>query len=202
MEIKNVDSKEKLKEYYDFFTKVFYEDAVEYNEHYYPMFNTYSKISEQFEKDNSLLIYLENEGEIVGTVAIKDVSDEEATIDALTVEKKYRGKGYSSMLLKEIEKRLKSKGVKRISLGARIRACYVYLKNGYTPTLLVQVSDFATTDLIKKANKYNYEVVDEYQNEVCGAVFYKVSKVDEEVIKYFESNVPTAHVSYIFTKEI
>ena len=67
MEIKSVDSKQKFKEYYDFFTKMYYDDAVEYNEHYYPMFNAYSKMLEQYEKDSSLLLYIEDKGKIVLT---------------------------------------------------------------------------------------------------------------------------------------
>lgn len=48
MEIKCIYSKEKFKEYYDFFSKVFYDDALEYNENYYPMYNAYSKLLEQY----------------------------------------------------------------------------------------------------------------------------------------------------------
>ena len=81
MKIKCVDSKEKFKEYFDFFSKVFYEDAVEYNEHYYPMYNAYSKLFEQYEKDASLLLYIEEDDEIVATLGVKDVKENEATIN-------------------------------------------------------------------------------------------------------------------------
>ena len=202
MKIMNVDSKEKIKEYYDFYTKVFYDDSKEYKEVYYPMFNSYSKIMEQFDKDPSLLLYIEDDGKMVATLAVKDVSENEATLEALTVHKDYRGKGYASILIKEMERRLKEKGTKNISLGARLRACNVYLHNGYKPTLLVQVNDFATIELIEKVNKFNYNIVNKYQNDVCGAIFYEVDTVDESVVTYFESNVPTAHASYIFTKKL
>lgn len=202
MEIKSVDSKEKFKEYYDFFCKVFYDDAIEYHEHYYPMYNAYSKLFEQYEKDSSLLLYIEEDGKIVATLGVKDVKEKEATIDVVAVDKSYRGRGYSSVLLKEVEKRLIQKGIENVSLGARFRACGVYLKNGYAPTLLVQVSDFATIDLVKNANNYGYKIVNEYQNDVCGAVFYEVDTVDLTVIECFESKVPTAKASYIFTKKL
>lgn len=202
MNIRHVDSKEKLKDYYNFFSKVFYDDAVEHNEYYYPMYNAYSKVLEQYEKDSSLLLYIEEEGKIVATLGVKDVKEKEATIDVVAVDKNYRGRGYSSILLKEEEKRLLLKGIENVSLGARFRACGVYLKNGYSPTLLVQVSDFATIDLVKAANKYGYKIVNEYQNDVCGAVFYEVDKVELDVIKHFEKSVPTAKASYIFTKTI
>lgn len=202
MNIKFVDSQVKFKEYYDAYTKVFYEDAKEYNEHYYPMYNSYSKLLEQYQKDKEILLYIEEDDQIIATLAAKDVSEQEATLEALTVNKSYRGKGYASLLLKEMEKRLVQRKVAKISLGARFRACNVYLKNGYLPTLLVQVSDFATIDLIKSNNKYNFEIVNEYQNDVCGAVFFKVDDVSKNVIEHFEKEVPTAKASYIFTKEI
>ena len=202
MIIKNVETKEKLNEYYHFFTKVFYEDAVKHNEHYYPMFNAYTKIAEQYEKDPTLLLYIEENGEIVATLAAKDSTNDSITLEALTVLETCRGKGYATLLVNEMENRLAKKGITNISLGARIRACKVYMKNKYSPTLLVQVNDFATIDLVKKANKYNYKIVNEYQNEVCGAVFFEVDSVNEEVVDYFEKNVPTAHANYIFTKKL
>ncbi|MBR3890956.1 MAG: GNAT family N-acetyltransferase [Bacilli bacterium] len=202
MQIKYVENRGKLKEYYHFFSKVFYEDAKEFNEHYYPMFNAYSKIEEQYNKDNTLLIYIEECGNIVGCIGVKDVINNKATLDVLAVDKNCRGKGYASLLIKEIESRLVKTGVKEVSLGARFRACNVYLKNGYKPTLLVQVNDFATTDLIKENNIYDYEIVNEYQNDVCGAVFFKVDEVNASVINHFESNVATCHASYIFTKTL
>ena len=202
MQIKHVENKEKLKEYYHFFSRVFYEDAKEFGEHYYPMFNTYSKIEEQYNKNNKLLIYIEENNIILGCIGVKDLHDSEATLDVLAVDKNHRGKGYASMLIKEIEKRLIDEGIKEVSLGARFRACNVYLKNGYKPTLLVQVNDFATMDLIKSANVYDYEIVNEYQNEVCGAVFFKVDEISKSVIDHFESSVDTGHASYIFTKTL
>lgn len=202
MEIKHVKSKEKLKEYYDFIARVFYEDAVEFNEHYYPMGDRYKNMLEQYENDKTLLIYLESDNEFIGATSVKEIRDIEATLQALAVDKKYRGKGYAKLLMTEIENRLKNLGVDSIVFGVRFRACGIYLKAGYKPTLLVQVNDFATIDLIKKSNKYNYEIVNEYQTDTNGAVFFKVDTVSKEVVDHFNDNVPTANTSYIFSKKM
>ncbi len=202
MEIKSVKSLKKLKEYYTFVTKVFYEDAVEYKEHYYPMFNFYEKLIEQYNKDKSLILYLEQNNEIIGTICVKDMKNEECTIDAVTIRKDYRGKGYATLLIKKLESKLKKKSITKVSLGARFRACNLYVKNGYIPQLLIQVNDFANISMIKASNIYNYKVLNEYQNDVCGAVFFEVNEILESVVKHFEENVPTAHAMYIFTKEI
>jgi ribosomal protein S18 acetylase RimI-like enzyme len=202
MEIKSIKSLKKLKEYYNFVTRVFYDDAVQYKEHYYPMYNFHDKLMEQYEKDKSLILYLEDKGEMVGTICIKDMKDDECTIDAVAVRKDYRKKGYATILIKEMESRLKKKKIKKISLGARLRASKLYLDNGYTPQLLIQVNDFANTDMIKKANVYDFKILNEYQNDVCGAVFFEVKDIKKSVISHFEKEVPTAHAMYIFTKEI
>lgn len=56
-----------------------------------------------------MLIYIEEDDKIVATLGVKDVKEKEATIDVVAVDKNYRGRGYSSILLKEIEKKIASK---------------------------------------------------------------------------------------------
>ena len=56
MEIKVVETKEKLKEVFIFLSRLFFEDAKEYNEHYYTMSERFTEMSHQFEKDNELII--------------------------------------------------------------------------------------------------------------------------------------------------
>lgn len=51
MEIKVVETKEKLKEVFVFLSRLFFEDAKEYNEHYYTMCERFTEMSHQFEKD-------------------------------------------------------------------------------------------------------------------------------------------------------
>jgi hypothetical protein len=55
---------------------------------------------------------------------------------------------------------------------------------------------------VKKANIYNYKIINEYQNDVSGGVFFEIDKIEKEVIDYFEKNIPTAHAQYIFTKNL
>lgn len=59
MEIKVVETKEKLRKVFIFLSKIFFEDAKEHNEHYYTMSERFTEMSNQFEKDNELLLYIE-----------------------------------------------------------------------------------------------------------------------------------------------
>lgn len=204
MIIKEIKTQEKLKEVFDFLSQVFWQDAEEYNEHYYPMYERYNEIVNQFHKDNELLLYIEENDNIIGALTSKNMNKEEykITIGIIGIKKEYRRKGYAKLLIEEFEKRCRAKGIKEISLGSRFRACNLYISLGYIPMLLVQVSDFATTKLVKSNNKYNYQIINEYQIETNGAVFFKINNIEENVIDYFEKNVPTAHASYVFTKEL
>ncbi len=202
MDILHVKTEEELMSFYYFISRVFYEDSVEHNEHYHPMYNQYNKLVEQYNLDKELILYIEEDQQIIGGIAIKDVKGKEATGSVLAVSKENRGKGLSIKLLLEVEKRLIARGIETINLGARIRACAVYLKAGYKPMLLVQVSDFAQIDLIKKNNIFNFEIINEYQTPTNGAVFFNVDTVEKSVVDHFEKTVPTANASYIFTKKL
>lgn len=202
MEILHVKTKEELLNFYYFVSSVFYEDAVEHQEHYHPMYNQYEKLLEQYNQDKELILYIKEDDLIIAAIAIKDLKEKEATGSVLAISKKHRGKGLALRLLTEIENKLKAKGIEKLTLGARFRACGVYIKAGYKPMLLIQVSDFAKIDLIKEANIFNFELINEYQTETNGAVFYNVTEIDKNIIDHFENNVPTAKASYIFTKKI
>lgn len=202
MKIDNVKTKKELIPYYHFASKIFFEDAKQNSEHYYPMFNNYNKLLEQFSIDKSLILYAKEDNKMIGVIAAKDVNEGKATIQILAIDKKYRRKGYALELIKELEKRLKKHNVKHLSLGARFRACNTYIKAGFLPTLMIQVSDFSNISLVKKANIFKFPILNEYQTPTNGAVFFEVKIIDKEVIEHFENKVPTAYASYIFTKEL
>jgi hypothetical protein len=49
-EIKTVKNEKDLKRVYYFLSKTFYEDAIEYNEHYYSMADRYKEMLDQLKK--------------------------------------------------------------------------------------------------------------------------------------------------------
>jgi ribosomal protein S18 acetylase RimI-like enzyme len=114
--IKSVETEEELKKLYYFVSKVFYDDAKENNEHYYPMYDTYTKMYQQFERNKKLLLYIEEDNQIVAAVTAKDMTETTITISTLAVDKKYRGKDYAKDLIMELEKQLKKIGITSISL--------------------------------------------------------------------------------------
>lgn len=203
-EIKTINTKEELKKIFNFLSQIFYEDAKEYNEHYFTMSERYEEMKKQFYQDNELLMYIENKSKVVAAVTSKlmDLDKKKITIGVMAVSKLERNKGLATKLIKEFEKRCKEKEIRYIDLGARYRACHLYKKLGYKYMLMIQVFDFVTIDDIRNKNKFNFKEVKSYQGETYGFIFFETPNIKEEYVKYFEENIKTAHVQFIFKKEL
>ncbi len=202
--IKSVQTEEKLKGIFDFLSKSFYDEAIEYNEHYFTMSERYAEMKEQYNKDKEMIIYIEEDGKIVGALTSKgmDLETKKITLGVMAIAKSHRRKGYAKTLVQEFEKLCIRKGLKHISLGARLRACPLYISLGYKPKLMVQVFDFSTVEDVKKVNINNLKEGFQYQGDAYGFIFFDIDAVDEKNVNHFESNVPTAHAQYIFEKDL
>ncbi|MDD3341104.1 MAG: GNAT family N-acetyltransferase [Bacilli bacterium] len=202
--IKSVESKEKLREIFTFLSKSFYEDALSHKEHYFIMSERYEEMKEQYKKDKELIIYIEEAGNIVGALTSKnmDLKSKKITLGVMVVAESHRKRGYARSLIQEFEKACKEKGIAHIDLGARFRACPFYINQGYKPKLMVQVFDFAGIEDIKKANIEHLEIEKEYQGETYGFIIFNIDGVDKGKINYFERNVPTAQAQYVFEKDL
>ena len=86
------------------------------------------------EKDNfdsaSNHIMICNRSKVVGVGRIKINSSDEAQIDYVAVDEKYRKKGVGRIILKELEYIVKER-VKKIILHSRENSIEFYRKNGY-----------------------------------------------------------------------
>lgn len=202
MEIKVIKTLDELNKVFKFLSKVFYNDAKEYNEHYYTMQERYDEMNTQFKNDNELLIYIEEGNNIVAALTSKnmDLERKKISMGVLGVKKEYRRRGYAKDLVIEFERKCKNKGITNIELGARFRACPLYLSLGYKPKLMVQIFDFETIEDIRKNNIFNLKESSSYQSDAFGFVFYEIDEVNEKYIKCFEDKLCTAHVQYVFDK--
>lgn len=204
MEIKTIETESKLKEVFNFMSKLFYDEAKEYNEHYFTMTERYNEMLEQFKKANELMLYMEDDGKVIAALTSKNMNmdKKKITLGVMAVSKDHRRKGYGKDLVLEFEKRCLNKGIKHIDLGARYRACPLYISLGYKPILMVQVFDFATIEDVKKANTLKIKPTFEWQGDAYGFVFFEVDEVKEAYITHFESNVDNSQTQYIFEKEL
>ena len=204
IEIKTVKSEKELKDLFNVLSEIFYDDAVENDEHYYTMFERYEEMNEQYKKNKDFLMYVEKDNQIVAGLTGKgmDLEKKKITIGILAVKKEYRMNGFAKRLVEEFEKRCKKKKIEHIDLGARFRACEFYKSLNYKYSLMVQVFDFVTIDDVRRFNKFDLEEGFSWQGETYGFIFFKVNCIDKKFIEYFEKNVKTAHVQYIFEKDI
>lgn len=204
IELKYVESEEKLKEVFSFFSNIFYTESKKYHEHYYPMGDRYYEMCEMLKKNNRLLVYAEANGKVIGCAIGKnlDLLNKKVTLSVLAVNQNYRNLKVATKLVQEFENICRNIGLQSISLGARWRACGFYEKLNYKPSFMVQVYDFVKIKEIRKNNLYEFKELESYQGETYGFIRYEVSSITEDYIKYFENKIPTAMVQYIFTKEL
>ena len=202
--IKTVKNKKELKKVFDFLSMTFYDDAKKNNEHYFTMSERLMEMEKQLEVDNELLMYIEKDKKIIAAITGKgmDTEKKKITLGVIAIDPNYRKKGYAKALINEFEERCKNKGIKHIDLGARFRACPLYIKLGYKPSLMIQVFDFANIDDVKKANKFNLKEGFSWQSDAYGFIFFEIDEIKEEYIDWFEQNVKTAHAQYIFEKDL
>ena len=201
--IKIVKNIRELKSLFDFFASTFYEDAVRYNEYYYPMGDRYKEMLRQFKIDRDFIFYIEEDGKIIGGLTAKNMDVEaQITLSIIEISKDYRRKGHATELIKYFEELCIKKGIRNIELGARYRACDLYKKLNYIPSLMVQVFDFNNINDIKNNNKLNLKIKAEYQGDTYGFVLFYVDEVSEKYIKMFEEKVKTSHAQYIFEKKL
>ena len=202
--IKTVKNKKELKKVFDFLSMTFYDDAKKNNEHYFTMSERLMEMEKQLEVDNELLMYIEEDKKIIAAITGKgmDTEKKKITLGVIAIDPNYRKKGYAKAMINEFEKRCKDKEIKHIDLGARFRACPLYIKLGYKPSLMIQVFDFANIDDVKKANKFNLKEGFSWQSDAYGFVFFEIDEIKEEYIDWFEQNVKTAHAQYIFEKDL
>lgn len=201
-EIKTITNEKELIDLFNFLSETFYDDAKAHHEHYYPMTERLEEMKTQLNKDNELILYIEDKGKIIAGLTSKNMSKDKITIGVMAVDKNYQRQGYAKTLIQEFEKRCKEKGIYKIDLGARFRACPLYLSQNYIPSLMVQVYDFATIEDIKKENIYNLKIKNSYQTQAFGFVIFEIDQIKEEYINHFETNVKTANAQYIFEKNV
>ena len=159
----------------------------------------------QLEEDNDFLMYITEKDKIVAALTGKNIDKKhkKITMGVLAVKKaSYRKQGYAKKLIKEFETRCIKKGIKHIELGARFRACPLYINLGYKPFLMVQVYDFITTNEIRKANTFQLEEKSSYQSDTYGFIIFKVDNVKKEYVDHFEKNIKTSYAEYIFEKNL
>lgn len=197
-----MQNKNELKKVFDFLSKTFYEDAKLNDEHYFIMSERFIEMKKQFDIDNEFLMYVLENKKIISAITGKNIDTEEKkiTLGIIAVDYNYREKGYATELINEFEKRCKNKGINHIDLGARFRACPLFIKIGYKPSLMIQVYDFVNIDDIKKVNKFNLKEKYSWQTETYGYIIFEIDEVKRKYIDWFEQNVKTAHAEYIFEK--
>src|SRR5574344_63457 len=105
--IYTIENEKELKELFNFLSRTFYDDSVEYKEHYFTMSERYDEIKKQYLVNKKFLMYIKEDNEIIAGITGKNmnVDKQSITLSMLAVDKKYRRKGLASKLVLEFEKK-------------------------------------------------------------------------------------------------
>jgi ribosomal protein S18 acetylase RimI-like enzyme len=88
-------------------------------------------IPDELENDSIPIMVCEVDGIPIGVGRANFNSENEAQIRSMAVEQEWQGKGIGSLILKELEKIVASKGAEKIILHARDNAVAFYEKHEY-----------------------------------------------------------------------
>lgn len=147
MDVKLVTYEKQYKQrVFDFTDKCFTELGKKFEpegRHYF-----YKDIAGQFEAFYCLV----DQGDVVGTVALKKIDDKTAELKALYLHRDYRGKGLGSLLMSVSVNEARSRGFKRIMLDSMMKY----------------------EDALRLYEKFGFEKTDRYNDNLMADVFMKM----------------------------
>lgn len=103
------------------------------------------RIDEVYGGKNDSFFVVEEDGEIVGTVGVKEETSDDALVRRLFVDLKHRRHGYGTELLQKAMDFCKSRGYKRMYFRCTDRmadAMRLCIKHGFKETEVLEVSGF------------------------------------------------------------
>ena len=78
--IQTIETKEELKELFNFLAETFYKDAKKHKEHYFTMSERFEEMSKQFDTDKSFLMYIKDGKRIVAGITGKNSNPKDGKI--------------------------------------------------------------------------------------------------------------------------
>jgi len=108
------------------------------------------RIGEVYGGDKDSFMIIEEDGNIVGTVGVKEDSKDTALLRRLFVDLKHRKKGYGSELINKAIGFCKERGYKRVYFRCTDRmsdAMKLCIKNGFKETEALEISGFKIHNL-------------------------------------------------------
>lgn len=122
MIIKSPETNEEIESYYDLRWRILRA----------PLNKPKPDPNDKNEKNSFKVIALDEHKKVVGTGRAIFNSEQEAQIYSMTVEENLRGKGIGSLILSELEKRIKEKGARTLVIDSRDSAVEFYKTRGYS----------------------------------------------------------------------
>ncbi len=165
----------------------------------------------QFNEDSDYIMYIKDKNNIIAAIfSFYSKPTNQVTLSILGVSKKYQLNGLGSLLIDELTKRCKRKGISSIILNSKTSNYDFYIKNDFKSILNYVVFDFVSNDEFDKLNKYNFKqlsyIVHNYmmddKQKNCSRITYYVDYPKKEYLDYYFSLYKESNATYYFIKEL
>ena len=148
----------------------------------------------------SLLIYVEQDGKVIGCV-LGSIDEDHVLVGPVAVATEKRRMGVGTAMMQQIEKEAKSLGQTTLILGALQEAEGFYVQCGYRPNLLIQFPETGQAEPLKQLNR-KYPIIWEAEEGKWTRIMLATLQVDRELQEAYEKKFPSCNTQYVFIKEI
>lgn len=163
---------------------------------------TYRFLLSQLKKHNSFFL-----GAYIGKTVVGIIQgfprDDYLLLSELAVAKKFRGRHFGGLLVQAFEKQAVKEGFKRIKLGAQKEAIDFYKKQGYIPSILVQIRKKNSKIRIKQLfKKYKPISVKESKGVMLIELECLRKNTPLDLLDKLKKEFNAFSTQYLFTKDI
>ena len=124
----------------------------------------------------------------------------EAVISVLSVDSRFKGRGFGKLLVKEFEKQAREKGFKIIKLGSSNESIGFYQSLNYKPSILIQIKVSKFKNIKEKIKRFKVILINQVNN--YKGIEIKCDKIDLNFLKKIKKDLKADAVQYLFTKKL
>jgi ribosomal protein S18 acetylase RimI-like enzyme len=118
----------------------------------------------------------------------------------LSVDSRFKGRGFGKLLVKEFEKQAREKGFKIIKLGSSNESIGFYQSLNYKPSILIQIKVSKFKNIKEKIKRFKVILINQVNN--YKGIEIKCDKIDLNFLKKIKKDLKADAVQYLFTKKL
>ena len=155
---------------------------------------------DHFHKTPGLLVYAENNGQVIGST-MGSIDGDHVHVGMVAVAPHARRLGIGLAMMERLEAEAKKLGQTTLILGARQEAEPFYLRCGYRPNLFIQIAGAGHLEELKRLNQ-QYPVIWEADKAGWTRLMLVTPQIDRELQDKYHRQFPDCSTQYVFIKDL